>query len=260
MKNIFATIILIIFRVILLKAQVTETKPIKRNMFNFQVGFEYGYYKDLNYSPLNYSARGTVLGIEYQRLVHNQNRLFFSSNFQIGNLHSSASEYFVSKHYNLNLKLGYLVNIIPDASKAKIHLGGQLSSYTDAVLYNDTEAVTYFGLHSLDIKGSVTWNISDKHKVNSNLSVPVYGLLVRPPYSGFDKFMEESSYTNILFRGIWTSFNNYFAFNWSLQYECIVSDNWSVMAKYQFMYYKTKIPDIAIIPSNQFTIGFNFKF
>ena len=177
-------------------------------------------------------------------------------------MNTTVSEYNTSDHYNVNLELGFLGNIPVNASELKLWLGGQYHSYFDAVFYKDTKATTFYGLHSLDLAGSLSWDISSKHALSSTISLPVFGLLVRPPWTGWDMYIVEHKDNRLplYFRGKWTSLNDFFAFNWNIQYHFAITPGWSLTAEYQFSYYRTDELKTAIIPSNQFTIGTRLSF
>ena len=184
------------------------------------------------------------------------------SDIQFGELNTAVSEFNTSDHYNINLELGFLKNIPVNSSEIKLWLGGQYHSYFDIVFYEETEAITFYGLHSLDLTGSISWDISSKHALSSTISLPVFGLLVRPPWTGWDKYIieHEENRFPLFFRGKWTSLNDFFAVNLNIQYHFAIGPRWDLTAKYLFRYYRTDELKTAIIPSNQFTIGTSFSF
>ena len=267
MKKITLTIAFLLYTILEIIAQDTLGKVTGKNAIQLQFGLEKGYFEDLNFSPMNYSCSGLAINIGYRRNLKNDGHLFFSSNFHIGELkfgelNPYVSEFNTSDHYNLNLEIGYLKNIPNNTSKIKTLVGGQYHSYVDVVFYDGAEAVTFYGLHSIDLMGSISWDISNSHALFSTISIPVFGLLVRPPYTGWDKYIvdHQNNPLPVFFRGNWTTLNKFLAFNWDIQYQYAISPRWDLTAKYQFRYYRTEELKTAIIPSNQFTIGTNFKF
>jgi hypothetical protein len=203
-----------------------------------------------------------VVNAGYRRNLKNDNLLFLASDIQFGELNTEVSEYNTSDHYSVNLELGFLGNIPVNASELKLWLGGQYHFYFDAVFYEGTEAITFYGLHGLDLTGSISWNISSKHELSSTISLPVFGLLVRPPWTGWDKYIveHEDNRLPLFFRGKWTSLNDFFAANLNIKYHFAIGTRWSLTAEYLFRYYRTDELATAIIPSNQFTIGTSFSF
>ena len=143
MKKLTLTIALFLLTIFTLMAQGVEDNTIRKNSIDLQFGSGLGYLKDLNYSPINHSSGGLVVNSGYQRYLKSDNRLFFSANFQFGELNTAVSEYNTSDHYNINLELGFLKNIPINASEIKILLGGQYHSYFDIVFYEVTRLLPF---------------------------------------------------------------------------------------------------------------------
>jgi hypothetical protein len=261
MKKFALSITLFLLSLFTLTAQGVGNKTIRKNNINLGFGIGRGYLKDQNYSPLSYSSSGVVVNAGYRRNI-NGNLLFLTSDIQFGELNTAVSEYNTSDHYNVNLELGFLGNIPVNASEIKLRLGGQYHAYFDIIFYDDELAITFYGLHSLDLSGSISWDISSKHELSSTISLPVFGLLVRPPWTGWDIYIteHEDNRLPLFFRGKWTSLNDFFAVNLNIQYHFTIGPGWDLMAEYRFRYYRRDELNTAIIPSNQFTIGTSFSF
>ena len=261
MKKIALTIILLLWGLFTLTAQGVGNKTIRKNNINLGFGLGRGYLKDQNYSPLSYSSSGVVVNAGYLRNI-NGNLLFLTSNVQFGDLNTAVSEFNTSDHYNINLELGFLKNIPINCSEIKFRLGGQYHAYFDIVFYDSESAITFYGLHSLDLTGSISWDISSKHALSSTISLPVFGLLIRPPWTGWDMYIteHEDNRLPLFFRGKWTSLNDFFAVNLNIQYQFAIGPGWDLTAKYYFRYYRTDELKTAIIASNQLTIGASFSF
>ena len=262
MKKITLISTLFLLCIITLAAQNGRDEVIRKNILQLQFGPELGYFKDLNFSPLNYSNSGLAINFGYQRYLKNDNRLFFSAGFSPDELKTDASEFNTSDHYNLNLELGFLKNIRTNSPKIKTQLGGQYHAYFDIVFYDSESAITFYGLHSLDLTGSISWDISSRHALSSTISLPVFGLLIRPPWTGWDTYISEHEANRLplFFRGKWTSLNDFFAVNLNIQYQFAIGPGWDLTAKYLFRYCRTDELKTAIIASNQFTIGASFSF
>ena len=259
MKILTLTISLLVLSLFTLTAEGVGKKTIRKSNINLGFGLGCGYLKDQNYSPLSYSSSGVVVNAGYRRNI-NGNLLFLTSDIQFGELNTAVSEYNTSDHYNINLELGFLKNIPINCSEIKFRLGGQYHAYFDIVFYDSESAITFYGLHSLDLTGSISWNISSKHALSSTISLPVFGLLIRPPWTGWDIYTIYNESYPLFFKGRWTSLNDFFAFNLNILYHFSIATRWDLTAKYLFRYYRTDELETAIIASNQFTIGTSFSF
>jgi len=240
----------------------TTLPEFKKNAIDLRAGLETGYFKDLNFSPLNYNSTGVAINFGYRRNFKNGSRLFVHLNPQVGAISSEYSEYLKSGHYTADLGIGYLAALPLKSSKFVVHAGGQYRTYLDLVFYNGTDAVTFFGLHGFDLLGNLTWKLSEEHRLHGSLALPVVGLLARPPYSGWDKYIVEhaSNPLPVFFRGNWTSLNDYLAFKLNVQYAYTLGPKLDLVADYQFRYYRTGVVKTAIYPSSQITFGTRFKF
>lgn len=262
MKIVFFIIVSLIPCVSAWAGHCVEDKQPSKNTIHIQAGIEQGYFRDHVYSPLNYSSSGLAVNTGFKRSLNDQDCLFISADAMFGKLKTENSGFHSSDHYNFNLEIGYLETVLKNKPGFIFLAGGQYHTYFDIVLFQVTEAVTFFGLHSIDLICTATWNISEKHSLGTTLSLPVFGLLIRPAWTGWDKYIveHENNILPVLFRGRWTSLNDFLAFNWRMGYCFAISRRCDLTAKYQFRYYRTGNPETAIIPSNQFTIGTRFSF
>ncbi len=262
MKKLILVIALCIFGFKLMVAQETVENPIDNKSFDILIGFENGFLKDRNYSPLNYSTNGLALTFGYSKQLKNDNLLLFRTNFQFGEIKTKISDYNSADRYTTNLEFSYLINLPVDIPNMKLHIGGQLHTYADLVFYDGTNAITYYVLHSFDFRGRLSKKINKRHTISSDFSMPVFGLLARPPHTGWDKYIvdHQDNPVPVFFRGDWTSLNDFFAFNWSLKYQYALSQKLDLTINYEFSYHQTKQLKTAIIPTNVLSIGTTFKF
>lgn len=262
MKKVVSIIILLIQCVSALSGHTVEDKEPAKNTIHLQTGMANGYFRDKVYSPLNYSSSGLAVNTGFQRSLKDHDCLFISADAMFGKLKTEISGFHSSDHYNFNLEIGYLGNVLKNKPGFIFLVGGQYHAFFDVVLFQVTEAVTFYGLHSIDLICTATWNISEKHSLGTTLSLPAFGLLIRPAWTGWDKYIieHENNVLPVVFRGRWSSLNDFFAFNWRMGYCFAIGRRCDLTAKYQFRYYRTGSPETAIIPSGQFTIGTRFSF
>jgi len=245
----------------LVQAQENVSDKMK-NSLSLQIGYENGYLKDLNFSPLNYNSTGLVVYLKYQRLLKNYNALFVNLDFSISNLKSGVSEFNDSRKYVPNLEIGYWKLLSAKNQRRQFFIGAQYHSYLNMVFHDGKQAVTFFGLHGVDFLGKMSYRINDRHEFETGIALPVFGLLVRPPYTGWDKYIVERQdrLLPIFFRGKWTSLNDFFGINWRTRYAYQFSPKLDMTAEYLFRYYKTSRLDKSISTINQLKLGIQFKF
>lgn len=240
-----------------LAAQTFPAEPAFRNQLTFTVGAHQGYFKDQNFSPLNYRAGGIRLGLGYSRTTPSGHQLSADMGLGLTNLKSDASEFHQTDRYLVDLSFGYLRAVGPGSETRRIRIGAKYRSYIDVSLFDGTEAISFFALHGLELAGDAAWRTGDRHRLKAAASLPVFGLLVRPPYTGWDKFISdnESALLRILTRGDWTSLNNFTGLRASLSWQYRLGDHWTMEAGYGMAYYATQRLDPMRVLNNQFTLS-----
>jgi len=195
-------------------AQYTTTEaPRYQNQLTLTIGLNTGYFRDRNYSPLNYKSSGARFGLRYDRTTASGHRWTGGVGGSLGNL-SHPSEY--ERHdpadrYQLDLSLGYLRKVGRATGNRRSWLGVNYRSYVDLTLYDGSEAVTFYGLHAFEAAVATNWKTGDRHRLEAELSLPVFGLLARPPYTGWDKFIVDnaSNIPAIVTRGDWVTLGRF---------------------------------------------------
>lgn len=227
------------------------------------VGYDYGYYKDLNFSPLNYKIKGVAFSLKYNSLSRNGNSIFSAAvNFAPINLHSKASQYFITSDIIGKVELSYLRKIKKSSNKYALFLGGQYSSDVHFVDYEGLRAFSFLFAHTLDVKGVLQYQINENHFLKSSLSIPVFGNIVRPPFGGFDKELDANrdKIFRLITNGDFGSFNKYIAFDWSTEYAIQLSKKWDFKFLYSLIYQRTPGNQKLITLQNRIHIGAAFKF
>lgn len=243
-------------------AVITKRAPSPKNLFGFQLGMQNSRFHDRNFSPLNYVGKGLALALSYQRNTDLGNLIQAEVNYSQNVLQSDASRFLDAYRYTLHLKAGYLYGIGELEGRLKLHVGGKYHTYLDAVFYDGVESITFSALHGIDASAQATYELPGGHRLRTAVSLPVFGLLVRPPYSGWDKFIvdNEDSPARVFFRGKWASLNRFGAFNWELDYAYALSLRWSLNVRYGFSYFRTQTLDPTVHVNNQFSLGAQFQF
>lgn len=260
-KNSLLLLALLIGGIVHANAQSDVQIP-KKNSIEIKAGINHTFFKDLNYSPLNHSGSGPGIGLQYQRITKQGNLISASLGFSVTTLKSPASIYFDASRYLANLEANYLKRLDLGKEGWKLHVGGGYHSYVDVLFYDGTEAISFFTIHGIDLAAKLSYQIKAKHSLGTSLSIPILGLLVRPPYTGWDKFIGESqdAPAKVFFRGNWTSLNDFLGLNWNLSYAYDLSPAWDLIADYSFQYYRTSQLDLVNIANNQLRVGASFNF
>ncbi|MFK8163414.1 MAG: hypothetical protein AB8H12_13235 [Lewinella sp.] len=259
-RYLFSALLLTVFSN--LPAQSSPAEPIYRHQLTLTVGAHHGYVKDQNFSPLNYKASGLRFGLGYGRTTKSGHLLSAELGLGLTKLKSRASKYHTTERYLIDLSLGYLRAVGPAEGDRQIRLGGKYRSYIDVSIFEGTEAISFFALHGFELAGDAAWRTGDRHRLKVAGSLPVFGLLVRPPYTGWDKFISDNdtALLRILTRGKWTSLNDFTGLRASIGWEYRFNEKWTMEAGYGLSYYSTQRLDPVRILNNQFTVSATRKY
>jgi hypothetical protein len=239
----------------------SSLSKVYKNQIGIQVGYNQGYLKDLNFSPLNYKESGTLYALNY---THQKPKGIFyvDLDFSLGKLKTRASKHFTSSMTLANLEISYVRKLTKKESKYFFHLGGQYSSYLQILDWNDYESFSFLAIHGIGVKGLLSYNINSKHKFNTSLFIPVFQDLVRPPYNGIDETIIENqdNTVKLIFAGKPSSFNTYCSFDWKFNYLYSISNRLDLTATYLARYQNVFEINTVKHLQNQFTVGVNFNF
>jgi hypothetical protein len=254
------TLFVIAFCVLLVHKAMGQDNE-RRNALALQMGFQNGYVKDLNFSPLNYRANGFAAKLDYTRYLGQKHMAFFSVGYVGTTLSTDASESFDTDGYTPTVELGFARKMI-EGGKLDWWLGSSVGTFASLAFYDGSESLTYSALHSFNLINQVQVPINDRFGFCTRVNLPLFGLLVRPPYTGWDKFTieNEDSPAKILYRGDWGFWGSFAAFSWENKFQYELSDRFKVMASYRLGYFQADQLDQAIIASHQFTLGTQFSF
>lgn len=245
-----------------LGAQSFLAEPLYRHQLTLTVGAHHGYARDQNFSPLNYRAGGLRIGLGYGKTTESGHLLSAELGLGFTQLKTRASDYHTTDRYLIDFSFGYLRAVGPFDDDRRIRFGGKYRSYVDISLFEGAEAVTFFALHAFELAGEAAWRTGARHRLRASGSLPVFGLLVRPPYTGWDKFItdNDAALFRILTRGKWTSLNDFTGLRASVGWAYQLNDRWTMEAGYGLSYYSTPLLDPVRILNNQFTLTATRKY
>jgi hypothetical protein len=259
-RYLLSAVLLLLMNVV--GAQSFPGEPVYRHQLTLTVGAHHGYVKDQNFSPLTYRAGGLRFGLGYGRTTKSGHLMSAELGLGLTQLKSRASKYHTTDRYLIDLSFGYLRNVGPTEGNRQVRLGGKYRSYVDISLFEGAEAISFFALHGVELAGDAAWRTGDRHRLKVAGSLPVFGLLVRPPYTGWDKFISDNdtALLRILTRGTWTSLNDFTSLRASVGWEYRLNDRWTMEAGYGLSYYSTQRLDPVRILNNQFTVSATRKY
>ncbi len=252
---------LLLFTTCFLGAQ-TDAAPRYQNEVGIAIGLHSGFFRDRNFFPLNYSNSGWDVRLHYGRITRGGNRYHVGFGLASAGLTSAVRDETAPARYLVDLTAGWQKRFdLPDAG-ATVYAGLNYRSSLDITFYDGTEAVTFFALHGLEAAGEAIWRYRDRHSFRVNASIPFVGLLSRPPYTGWDKFIVDNSdnIPKVITRGRWTSFNDFFVARAGLAYGYALNDRWSMEARYRLAYRSTRLLDPVRSLDNVFSLSTTRKF
>lgn len=243
-----------------LNGQIVSTENY-RNSLTLTIGLNQGYFKDQNFSPLNYRSPGARFGLAYARNTAAGHQWSTELGLSLNTLKNPTNFRIDPDRYQIDIAFGYLRALNANTSERRIHLGGKYRSFVDITLFDDAEAITFFALHAFEIAGAGAWRTGDRHRFKASASVPVFGLLSRPPYTGWDKFIVDNAdnIPKIITRGDWVALGAFTGFRAALGWEYQLSDRFAAEARYSLAYYATQRLDPFRSLDNRFSLGLIYR-
>jgi len=259
--HLFTVCLVMIFSITSNYAQQTNRS---NKGLGITVGYNYGYFKDLNFSPLNYQQKGLAIAFDYTFPNKRNGDLFnIHLGFSPNTIETTTAEYFTADFFNGTIQFDYLKKVKNNNSKLTTYLGGQFGSNNSMVFWEGTNSFTFNFAHSLSMKGQVGWQLNNGHSIQSSLAIPLVNWSVRPPYNGFDKTTEanETRYLRLLTEdGKLTTMNDYFAIDWDIQYRFRTNSRWDIAVKYGVEYQHYNDVHSLTRLQNQFAVTGILKF
>ncbi|WP_273447905.1 hypothetical protein [Neolewinella agarilytica] len=243
---------------------MADATPQYQNQLTLTIGLNNGYFRDRNYSPLNYKSSGTRFGLSYGRITASGHRWTGGLALGLGTLKhpTDYDRHPRPERYQIDLSVGYLRKVGQVTDDRRSWLGVKYRSTVDLTLYDGAEAVTFYGLHALKAALATDWKTGDRHRLSTEVSLPVFGLLSRPPYTGWDKFIVDNAENipKVVTRGDWVSLGAFAALRASAAWTYDFGQRWSTSARYDFSYFASKRIDPVRLLDNTFSLSSTLKF
>jgi hypothetical protein len=232
--------------------------------FGFTTGPQLGFLRDWQYSPLNYNENGWLTSLWFENINPKNNRLLTAAiDYASGESKTNASDAFTTKRFEGNVELSLLFKTrFLHHQKLSLFLGPQINSTGFYMQWKEERhAWDYLMMHSLNVKALLHYQIASKSFLRTSLSIPLMGMLVRPPYNGFDQFIaaHQEKVFRLAFRGDFASVDSYRAFDWRTNYYYALSDHFDVGAMYLFRFQSAENNELMRF-QHQLAASLVFKF
>ena len=212
--------------------------------FALSIGTNHGYFKDSNFSPLNYQQQGIALGLDYMKYSKfKQHLLGAHFDFSLNTLQTNAAEHFTSNYITATIAIDFLKKSSHFKNRSKLYVGGKVQTNNHLAFYDNLEAFSFMFNHSVSLKGFYTISTGDRHSLQTSLAIPVLNYMVRPPFNGYDKTTEanEDNPVRLLTTdGKITSINTFLAVDWSIKYRYALSRSFDLAIGYNLQYQRHK--------------------
>jgi hypothetical protein len=240
----------------------TSVRANTANHLGLSIGGTLGYFRDLNYAPLNYRQGGTILSAHYTRYRKNGQIIAATVDYTTGRMTTDASSYFTTPFIQGNVGVAVLFPININ-KQFKTHLGPSLNSFFEYMQWGDEmDSWNYLMVHGLSIKGVAEFEVTRRKKFISSVMIPLLNDLVRPPYNGFDEYIvqHQEEILRVAFRGTPATFSKYIALDWTIKYYYSLSTRIVFQAGYVFRYQHVFGSNRLTQFQNQFSSGFDITF
>ena len=241
-----------------------DTIKTRKNQIGICAGYSQGFLKDPIFSNLNYTENGYLVDLHFRHFTSNYNNLIEANvNFSSGKLKTNNIDFFTSSYILANVNLAYLRKLPNHKSQYfSSYLGVNYKTRVQYLDWNNQTAFSFIATHGLSVQTNLFYNIKTKHSIETALSIPVFQVLVRPPYNGIDNFITDNQDNTfkLIFTGKPTSLNKYFAINWGTNYKYAISEQFELKLGYTLNYERVFETQEFIQLQNQIMTGINFKF
>lgn len=256
---------LIVFLLLLLMTQLqgqTVSQETGKHQISLGIGYNQGYLRDRNFSPLRYTEGGLYYGLRYEK--QNRNSRFIAQfMYSKGTIKTAVSPVFTTDYILGNLSLGYL-RAIPSLSTETFQflLGPQYSFYIYYLDWENQDAFSFMANHSLDITAQARYQLGAAHRLSAQLGLPAFNLLVRPPYNGNDEELGRNNDEDplaLITDGVWGTWNKLFAYHLALQYHYAVTQRIELTVGFENRYQRTETSFSYRHAQHHVTLGFTIN-
>ena len=262
------TAVVLFYNTSALFAQGDTSKFAPRHHFEASAAYVRGYWKDIIFSPLNYRTQGAVYQLSYHRENRKKSALFQAAlNGGFGQIVPSRTDlsFFISEYIAGNLTLGLLRLVPLNSRKLRLFVGPRYRLNVSYFDYRGQTTFSFVASHTLDAKALLRYSLSPRHQISTNLAVGLVGLLVRPPYAGYDAQLlnnfENRPLRLIVDGGRFASLHNYQLIRGGIGYRFALTRHTHLTLHYAFNYQRVQDRFQPFVQAlNQLGGGINFTF
>jgi hypothetical protein len=242
--------------------EVSDTLKKSRNNYFVELGTVVNYLKDAGYSPLNNRSGGLIIKTGFKRSMKYDGRQFYLNvDLVNGKFKTRESGFSSSPFVYGNIEIGYLTRVANGLQRKAmpVFVGPQYNSLVHYMQWKDMDSWSYLMFHGVSIKALTILPLDKaKRKVEVSLSLPLVGSLVRPPYNGYDFYIEQhqDNVVKVAFHGKLASWNLYRGVDFKMSYRSEISERVNFMCTYSFRYQYSNYPASINYFQNQITMGF----
>jgi len=255
MRNIILIAIIFSFCI-----KLTAQEENRNNRIGLSLANNIGYFKDSNFSTLNYKQSGQTLGLQYTKLK--KNRFNVRLDFSPSELNSDFSEVFKAAHLIGNLSLQYQWRMPSQNDKLQWYVGPEYKSNLNLIDFRGFFAFSALIAHSLNVSGTAYYQIGERHRLKGSFAIPIVSIMVRPPYNGYDEALavNENNPLKLITNGKPMSINKYQAFDLGLEYDFQLLKCLDIKLGYALHYQRVKDVHTLVHAQNQIILGTTIKF
>ncbi len=244
-----------------LSAQQTTPIRTSKSTLGLSAGYNYGWFKDTNYSPLIYTSKGRLFALTYEHEGKKGNLFQAQLSYSGGEDTTPFSDSFMADFWQGDIELAWLKKLNVANPKTDLYLGGQYHFDLNMNIFIDTDyAFTFLFAHRFELKTKLNHQINQKNSFHLSAAIPVASYVVRPPYTGYDDDLDanQDKYLKLVStNGDWRTFNKYFAIKFNAGYNYQLTERIGTSINYDFNFQKESQFKQA---QHQVKLGLNYKF
>ncbi len=206
-----------------------------------------GYWKDVSFSPLNYRMEGAAYRLDYLGRNRSGTALFeASADVGFGSIAPVRTDltFFTSDYIVGDLTLGYLKVLPQKTEKLRLSLGPQYHFNIGYFDYRSQDSFTFVASHTLNAAALLQYSPGSRHTISAKASVALAGLLIRPPYAGYDTPLlnnYENHPLRLVFEGgRFAALHNYQLARCGLDYRFGLTARMQLALRYGFSYQRVQ--------------------